>query len=348
MMNNKIRLGIIGAGRWGPNLIRNFHTHPETQVVAVADRIESRQKLIQEKYPEIQVSGLEDNVLNNPNVDAVVICTPTNTHFELAQKALQNKKHVFVEKPLAQTTKECNALVELAEKVGKTLFVGHIFVYNAGIQAVRRYIKSGELGKINYIHATRTNLGPVRNDVNALWDLAPHDLSIFNYWLDASPTKVSATGACYLNPKIEDVVFATYTFPGNILANVHVSWLNPKKIREIVIVGEKKMLLWDDMDLSSPIRLYDKKISVDKPEETVVVDTFVGFRTSIFEGDTIIPKIQLNEPLSAECAVFIKAIKDPNTSLSTGRDGAMVVSALEATDESMRLQGKEASISYCE
>jgi predicted dehydrogenase len=345
---NKIRLGVLGVGRWGPNLLRCFHTHANVEVVAVVDKQPNRLKLIQERYPEIQVSSSENDILKNPEIDAVVISTPTETHYRLTKTALENGKHVFVEKPLAKSSREGQLLVKLAARKKRTLFVGHIFVYNAGIQAAKRTIESGELGKIYYVRATRTNLGPVRSDVNAFWDLAPHDLSILNYWFGTSPKSVSASGGVFLNKGVEDVVFASYTYPGNILANLHVSWLNPKKVREIVVVGAKKMLIWDDMDLNLPIRIYDKDVQpVQKtPEDHLVVDSFASFRASIFKADKVIPKIQLNEPLAAECAAFIEAIENPKSSLSDGKKGTQVVCALEATDRSLRQKGKTIPIRY--
>lgn len=343
---SKIQIGVIGAGRWGPNLIRNFDSHRDSAVIAVADSLPARQKAIKDRYPNLTVTGDAQEVLNNPNVTAVVICTPTASHYELTKTALENGKHVFVEKPLATTGAHCAELVRLAEKQKKTLFVGHVFVYNAGIQAAARYIRGGELGKILYVHATRTNLGPIRTDVSALWDLAPHDISILQYWLGELPDSVSALGGKFLNPRgVEDVNFATYRFPSGVMANLHVSWLNPKKVREIVVVGEKKMLVWDDMDINHPIRIYDKAVIVDRGDDKIV-DSFVGFRASIHEGDTLIPKLQLNEPLAAECNAFLEAVRNPASSLSNGAHGAAVVSALEATDVSMREQGRAVEIRY--
>lgn len=338
-----IRMAVLGAGRWGPNIIRNFASHQKTEVRMVVDSQEARCKAIRDRYPEVKVTTNADDAFDNSEIDALVISTPTATHYELTKRALNAGKHVFVEKPLATTTAECQELVALAKAKNRTLFVGHIFVYNAGVQAARKYIQSPDFGRVLYIHANRTNLGPIRTDVNALWDLAPHDISILKYWLGESPTAVSAVGSSYLNSKIEDVVFATYNFPNNVMANVHVSWLNPKKVREIVVVGEKKMLVWDDMDLSAPIKIYDKKVSMDQVDEKVV-DTFVAFRASIHEGDTVIPKIALNEPLTAECNAFIAAVENPSSSLSTGEDGTAIVEVLEATTASLREQGKRIQI----
>ncbi len=349
----KKKIGIIGVGHWGPNFVRNFHTHLKSTVAMVSDTNTKRLELIAERYPDIKLTQTADEVISHPDLDAVVICTPTVTHYELTKKALEKGKSVFVEKPLATDYKECKELVTLAEKAKRLLFVGHIFVYNKSIQTVKKYIDQGELGHIYYIYATRTNLGPVRQDVSALWDLAPHDISIFQYWLGCTPDKVSARGGHFLSTSREDVGFATYHYPSkslgtgqdsSILANIHVSWLSPKKVREIVIVGEKKMLVWDDMDITNPIRIYDKKIVVDNPPQNQLVDSFMGFRASIQEGDTLMPKIQMNEPLSAECTAFLEALDDPSKSLSNGRHGADVVKVLQATDLSMQKGGAEVRI----
>lgn len=337
----KRKIAVFGAGRWGPNLIRNFHTNGRSTVVAVVDQDQKRLDLIKSRYPEIKTFLSVSDLLENSDFDTAAVCTPTDTHYELTKELLENDKHVFVEKPLATKVEHCQELVEIARKKQRTLFVGHVFVYNAGIQAVKKYIDDNSLGKILYFHINRTNLGPVRTDVNALWDLAPHDLSILQYWLGEAPSSVTAMGACFLNAPIEDAVFATYRFKNNIFANVHVSWLNPKKVREIVVVGENKMLIWDDMNISNPVHIYDKKIEY-KSED--LADTFLGFRNSIHEGDTLIPKIKLNEPLAAECEAFLDAIENPNQSLSSGEHGTGVVAALTATQTSMKEHSTEIPI----
>ena len=348
-MARKVRIGVLGAGRWGPNLIRNFHSDPASTVVAVADSNRSRLELLKERYGDVRLTTSSGEVIGSDDVDAVVICTPTATHFELASKALKAGKHVFVEKPLAREVKECETLIRLASKARRVLFVGHVFVYNAGVQAVREYIRKGALGKIFHIQVRRTNLGPVRTDVSALWDLASHDLSILDYWLGEMPTKVSAVGGRFLSGDLEDTVFATYTFPSKTLANIHVSWLSPKKVREITVVGSKKMLVWNDMQLERPLELCDLSITVDSVSGEPageVVDTFQAFRSSIHEGETVVPKIALNEPLSAECKAFLKALKDPKSSLSGGLEGKRVVQALVATDASIWKNGREVEIGY--
>lgn len=335
-------MGLIGFGHWGPGLARAFDSLAHVDLKAICDFSEVRQGLARQRYPEVMISAYPGEVIESPEIDAVVISTPTSSHFELAQAALNAKKHVFVEKPLATTAERCETLTRLAEAQGCCLFVGHIFVYNAGIQEVKRRLDEGELGKIHYVRMTRTNLGPIRNDVSVLWDLAPHDLSILNFWFNEMPATVSAVGGKYLNAEREDVVFATYRFPSGVLANVQVSWLDPKKVREVLIVGEKKMLMWNDLELSEPVRVYDKKVVVDS---SALADTYLGFRASIFEGDTLIPKIKLNEPLVAECQRFIESISDRSRSLSSGRMGTEVVRALEATELSLQNHGREVSCS---
>ena len=330
------RVAVIGAGHWGPNLIRNFSVLPHSTVTAVVDTNPSRLRAVRERYPAVEVTDSANAVLHRDDIDAVVLCTPTKTHFKLARSALESKKHVFVEKPMATTAAECRTLEETAGRTGRLLFVGHVFVYNAGIRAVKRYIESGELGDVNYLHFTRENLGPVRADVSALWDLAPHDLSIIQFWMGRMPESVSAVGGYFLNAERADSVFATYRFGNGVLANLHVSWLSPRKVREAVVVGNRKMLVWSDMNLTHPLTIYDKRVVLDAPEdEHELVDTYLGFRGRIAEGDTVVPKIDLNEPLYAECEAFLKAIGDPTTCVSGSYEGRVVVEALEATEKSI-------------
>jgi predicted dehydrogenase len=339
----KIKVGVIGAGHWGPNLIRNFHMQKCSSVIKVADSVEDRLALVSDRYPQVETTKSSDDILKDNRIDAVIISTPTATHYELSRKALENGKHVFVEKPLAMKVEECDELVRLAKERGKTLFVGHVFVYNAGIDAAKAYIKKGELGRIHYIHITRTNLGPIRTDVNVLWDLVPHDISILRYWLGENAVSVNATGSKLLSANREDVVFATFRFDSGVRANVHASWLNPKKVREIVVVGEKKMLVWDDMSLDACIKLYDKSAWLVQ-SKAPFVDSYLGFRASIYDGVTLIPKVEINEPLTVECATFIQAIANPKVSRSTGDDGREVVRALLATQQSMDENGREVPI----
>ena len=341
----KLRLGVVGAGHWGPNLIRNFHTNKQSSVTAVCDTDTNRLSLIQSAYPEIKITNSFNDLVNNNEVDALVIATPTGTHYKLAKKALSAGKHVFLEKPVARKSVECEDLIHLAQAKNLHLFVGHVFVYNAGIKAVKGYMDSGDIGRIYYVNMNRTNLGPIRRDINAFWDLAPHDISVLNYWFPDKPMKVSAVGAIYLNDEVEDTVYATFRYADGMIANIHTSWLNPKKVREIVIVGEKKMLIWDDLDRNHPIKIYDKKVTLMNTDEQLI-DTFSSFHANIHEGDTLMPKILLNEPLKEECEAFINVVLHGEKSLSSGLEGAHVVNALVATDQSMLAHGREIEINY--
>ena len=324
-------INIIGVGRWGPNILRNFCSMEDVQVGIVCDLNEENLARINSRFPEIECTTDTQRAITTDPADAIVICTPVASHFELASQALAAGRHVFVEKPLAASSDECRQLIKLAAKKKKYIFTGHTFKYNAGIRAVKDYIASGELGEIYLIDANRTNLGPVRYDVNAMWDLAAHDISIFSYWLDTQPHAVSAHGGCYLNPNIEDVVYATFEYGSGTIAHVHASWLNPRKIREITVVGEKKMLIWNDMNLSEPIRIYNRGFQRDDEYN----DSFASFRLAIREGDVVIPSVRLNEPLRFECEQFIECLKNGSPPLTDGVDGLQVVLALEAASQSM-------------
>ena len=331
-----ITLGIIGIGRGGPNILRNFVSMVGVKVKVVCDIDDKRLVQIEKRFKDIQLTADPQNVLREETLDCIVIATTLSSHYSLAKSAIESGHHVFVEKPLAISSLECEKLIEIADRKNKILFVGHTFEYNAGIRAAKEYIDSGELGEIYLIDANRTNLGPVRYDTNALWDLASHDISIFSYWLNENPKTVSAIGKCFLNQDIEDVVYVTLGYKEGVTAHVHASWLNPRKIREITVVGEKKMLVWNDMNLSEPIRIYNRGFERDDDYR----DTFGDFRLSIREGEVIIPSIKLNEPLLAECEHFVECVKTGARPLTDGVDGLNVVKVLEAASESMRLQSK--------
>lgn len=335
-----IALALIGVGRWGPNLLRNFISMEGVSVEMVCDIDENRLIQMEKRFPEIRRTVNPEEVMENNGIDCVVISTPLSSHYPLARKALESGFHVLVEKPLAHTSLECQQLISLAERMNKILFVGHTFMYNAGIRAAKEYIDSGQLGEIYLMDANRTNLGPVRYDTNALWDLASHDVSIFSYWIDEDPKSVSAHGGCYLNEGIEDVVYATIEYGNGIIAHVHASWLNPRKVREITVVGKQKMLVWNDMNLSEPIRIYNRGFERDDDYQ----DTFGDFRLSIREGEVVIPSIKLNEPLLAECEYFVECVKTGVQPLTDGQDGLRVVRVLEAASESMRSQSKMVTI----
>ena len=338
-----IRVAVLGAGEWGPNLIRNFHNKQTSEVVWIIDRDAARLAEVQARFPDVQVSEEPARAFSDPAVDAVVVATPTSTHFTLAQQALQHSKHVLVEKPLTTKVKQGLGLLELATSQQLVLMVGHVFVYNPGIRKVKEYLDARHLGKMYYMSMVRTNLGPIRLDVNAAWDLAAHDLSIVNYWLEAEPLSVSAIGGTWINDGIEDAVFATLTYPQGVLVNLHASWLNARKARDITVVGERRMLTFDDMDLNEPLRIYDKQVT-DVRTRPTYVDSFASFRASVRKGDITVPKVPLGEPLAAQCAHFLECIVSGKQPFSGGREGIAVVRALEAMQRSIRARGREEQV----
>jgi len=337
-----LQIAVFGAGHWGPNLIRNFHNHQASDVAWVVDRDESRLALTQSRYPEIQVATDTACVLADPRVDAVVIATPTSTHYEFALAALQAGKHVLVEKPIATRLSHAEELCELAEREGRVLMVGHVFLYNSAIRRVKELLAQRKIGQIHYLTLVRTNLGPIRMDVNAAWDLAAHDVAIVNYWLDAIPTHAAAHGGSWINSGIEDAVFATLWYDQGVMAHLHVSWLNPRKVRDITIVGETGMLTFDDMNLSEPLRVYDKTVTDQRSPG--FIDTFASFRTSIREGDITIPRVPTNEPLRQECDHFLECIASGSRPISDGWSGAAAVRVLASLDRSMAGDGQRVPV----
>lgn len=335
-----IRVAVIGAGHWGPNLIRNFHNRPVSETVWIVDRDPSRLAAVHARFPDACISDRAEDALGDPKVDAVVVATPTSTHYPLAKAALQQHKHVLVEKPIATASQQGLELAELADRHRRVLMVGHVFVYNAGIRKVKSYLDDGTLGRIYYVSMVRTNLGPIRHDVNAAWDLGSHDLSIVNYWLGAEPLSATAYGGTWINAGIEDAVFATLRYPNDVLVNLHASWLNPRKARDITVVGEKRMLTFDDMNLSEPVRIYDKHVTDDRIKPAYV-DSFASFRASIREGDITIPRVALGEPLKTECEHFLDCITSGRAPLTDAQSGVAVVRALEAIQRSALAGGRE-------
>lgn len=338
-----VRVGVIGAGHWGPHLIRNFDNKRTSIVAWVADRDARRLAEVRARFPDVQVTADADDVLNDDAVDAVVIATPSSTHYPLAKAALERGKHVLVEKPITTSSDEGDQLVAIAEQAGRVLMVGHVFVYNAGVRAVKRYIDAGALGRVYYISMVRTNLGPIRMDVNAAWDLAAHDVSIVNYWLEGEPAAVSAVGGTWINPGLEDAVFATMRYPNDVLVNLHASWLNPRKARDITVVGETHMLTLDDMNLTEPLRIYDKGVA-EETTSPLFTDSFASFRASIREGDITIPKVGVGEPLRTECDHFLACIMEGQSPMTDGASGVAVVRALEAISRSVKDGGAEVSV----
>ena len=296
---------------------------------------------IQKTFSNVVAAADHKDIFNNPNIDAVCIAAPTNFHYSLAKEALECGKHVLCEKPLAMNPGECQELKKLAKAAKKVLMVGHVFIFNAGIVWLKEYIQSGELGNVYYADSIRTNLGPFRYDVNALWDLAPHDISIFNYLFDGCPVNVSGRGQKCLGENLEDVVFATLEYPGHVLVNIHVSWLDPKKARQITIVGDKKMVIWDDLDDAGPIKLYDKHVEKTK----IFYETYGEFQLLSKEGSITIPNIDAVEPLKAQGEYFIACIKKKSPpKLSDAQKGLDVVKTLSAIQTSIEQKGSSITV----
>lgn len=322
-------------------MIRNFNDNLSSHVLWVAETDDVRRKMIAERFPGISVTSEIDDLLADERVDAVVVATPTSTHAAIVTAALEAGKHVFVEKPIAHSLEDSLALCRLADEKQLVLMVGHVFLFNPAFRAAKTYIDQGDLGDVKYLSMTRTNLGPVRGDVNAAWDLASHDISIANYWLDQMPSMVTAKGGSWLNEGVEDVVFATLTYPGEVLVHIEASWLNPRKRRLVAAIGSERMLTVDDMDLNEPIRIYDKGIVGTRDEFT---DTFAGFRSQIREGEVRIPHVTGGEPLKSECDEFLRRIAGDGSDLSDGWDGASIVAVLDAIDRSMSKGGEATAV----
>src|SRR5579862_5850629 len=335
-----LQLAVVGAGHWGPNLIRTLVNPPASQVKVVVDRDAGRLAQVRARFPHVETAETIDAALADPAIDAFVVVTPTSTHYPIVKAALEAGKHVLVEKPVTTRGAEAAELTALATKKGRVLMVGHIFIFNQAVQRIRSYIESGDLGRIHYISMVRTNLGPIRMDVSASWDLMSHDISIVNYWLGSEPLTVSALGGTWINPGVEDAVFATLRYANNVLVNVHASWLNPRKARDITVTGDKRMLTFDDMNMLEPVRIYDKQVT-DKTTTPAFIDNFASFRASVREGDITIPKVPGGEPLKAECDHFIECIRTNKAPLVGGKEAGAVVRTLEAIDRSMHAGGRE-------
>ena len=333
-----INIGIIGCGHWGPNFIRNFSEIEGTYVKYVCDLHKHRLSHIKTLFPGLSTTHDYLKILKDKDIEAVVIATPSFTHYKLAKKALSYNKHILVEKPIALNIKEAKELTDMAKDKKRVLLVGHTFMYNPAINKIREIIKKGKLGKIYYLHSKRTNLGPLRQDVSAMWDLAPHDISIFSYLLDAKPIEVIAKGQDYLQKSKEDVAFITLTYPKRIIANIHVSWLDPRKVRETTIVGTRKMLLFDDLHQKEPIKIYDKRVM--KKKYKYDYDTFREFQMIIKDGEKLeAPKIKPEEPLKIECRHFLRCIHSGLSPLTGGENGCEVVKVLQAVQKSLKENG---------
>ena len=335
-----VRIAQVGAGYWGSNLLRNFAAMPQAEVVWVCDTQEEVQKAAAANYPGIRTTGDIQDVLADESVEGVIVATETPQHFLMTEAALRAGKHVFVEKPLAQTVEQAERLVALAEEKNLRLMVGHLLLYHPAFRHVEELIHQNELGDIRYLYSTRVNLGIVRQRENAFESLAPHDLSVALAYIDSKPVAVAAQGSAYLQPNIEDVVFATVFFENGALAHIHTSWLDPHKIRKTTVVGSKLMAVIDDMEPSEKVRLYDKGVEVTEPSG------YTGFAeaVSVRSGSIVIPKIENGEPLRSECEEFIASIIEQRTPRTDGKSGLAVVRLLEAARLSMEKGGARVDV----
>ena len=332
-MDPIVKLAQIGIGNWGKNLLRNFYTLPGAEVKAVVDTNEQVLHRVRNNYPDVEVLKEMDSLLERKDIDAVIITTPPESHHRIARLFLEHGKHVFVEKPMVLDWAHGEELVQLAKKQRRILMVGHILEYHPAFMKVKEYIDSGELGDIHYIYTSRVNLGVVRQNENSLWSFAPHDISVVLMFMGTEPETVVSTGQAFLQPGIEDVVFTTLHFRDKRMAHLHVSWLDPHKIRKVTVVGSKKMVVIDDMETAEKIRIYDKGIDFTGNY------THYGEYLALRIGDIHIPMLRNQEPLHLECQAFIDAVVNNKSPISDGRDGLRVVKVLTAAQESLKQGG---------
>ena len=324
-----LKTGVIGLGYWGPNLLRNLYANKRNGELTMCDSNTTRLEIMKSRYPDISYTSDYRNILKDSNLDAVVIATNVSSHFPLAKEALLAGKHVFVEKPFAASIEQAEELVDLGKKNGLVTMVGHTFMFSPPVIKAKEIIDSGELGKINFITSSRVNLGLHQKDVSVIWDLAPHDFSMLFYWLDEEPSSVSAFGHAYVLDGIPDVAFINLAFPSGAIGNVQVSWLSPSKLRRTVIVGSRKMLVYDDTEPIEKIKVYDKGVEIIEPE------SFDEYQLSYRTGDILSPKLPTGEPLAAEMEEFLSCIETGSTPRSSGAEGLAVVRALELADASL-------------
>ena len=325
-----VKTGVIGLGYWGPNLLRNLYSNKRRGELVMCDSDPARLEKIRSRYPDVSYTSDCHELFNDSDLDAVVIATDVSSHYPLAKKALLAGKHVFVEKPFAASIAEAQELVDLGKSKGLVTMVGHTFMFSPPVIKTKEIIDSGELGDIHFITSSRVNLGLHQKDVSVIWDLAPHDFSMLFYWLGEEPSGVSAFGHAYVLEGIPDVAFINLAFPSGAIGNVQVAWLAPSKLRRTVIVGSRKMLVYDDTEPIEKIKVYDKGVDIIEPE------SFGEYQLTYRTGDIISPKIPTGEPLAAEMEEFLSCIETGNSPKSSGEEGLAVVRALEFADASLR------------
>lgn len=330
-----IKIGVIGYGYWGPNLVRNLFEVADTEVVAVSDMREDRLRQVTSRYPSVEVSTDYRTLLDNPEIDAIAIATPVSTHYELALQALQSGKHVMVEKPMTSSTEQALRLIDEADRRGLTLLVDHTFVYTGAVRKIKEIVEAGKLGDIYYYDSTRVNLGLFQHDVDVLWDLAVHDLAIMNYILPTTPCAVAATGINHVSGGTENLAYLTMFFEDNTIAHVNVNWLSPVKIRRTLIGGSKQMIVYDDMEPSEKVKVYDKGITLTGGTDSLY-KAMVGYRS----GDMFAPQLDVSEALKIEIQHFADCIRTGAEPITGGRAGLQVVRLLESASRSMKHRGR--------
>jgi len=327
-----VKFGVIGYGYWGPNIVRNLKQLEATDVVAICDKSAASRQRVHKAYPQVAATDDPMELIGSPEVDAIAVITPVWTHYELAKAALENGKHIFVEKPFTSTAAQAEELIELAARKNLKVMVDHTFLFTGAVRKIRHLLDENALGKLYYYDSTRVNLGLFQHDVNVIWDLAPHDLSIMDYLIQGRPEAVVATGQTHLNG-YEDVAFMTLYFPDKVIAHLNVNWLSPVKVRTTLIGGEKKMLVWNDLEADEKIKIYDKGVSVTSREG--LYNLLVNYRS----GDMWAPQIEQVEALHRELSYFVDCIKKDETPINDGHAGLRVVQMLEAASESLRHRG---------
>jgi predicted dehydrogenase len=328
-----IRIGVIGYGYWGPNIVRNFHTHEKSEVVLVCDNSTKCQERLRKAHPSISFTMDANDILKSPDIDLVAVVTPVWTHYELAKAALENGKHVFVEKPFTCSTQQAEELIELADRKNLKIMVDHTFLFTGAVKKIRQMVDEGALGDLYYYDSLRVNLGLFQHDVNVIWDLAPHDLSIMDHVIKEKAEAVVATGEKHLNG-VEDIAFITVYFPKRIIAHINVNWLSPVKVRTTLIGGEKKMLVWNDLEADEKIKIYDKGVSMSTNPSNLH-QLLVSYRS----GDMWAPQVEQIEALRAETGYFLKCIEENKTPFNDGINGLRVVRLLEAAEKSVSQRG---------
>jgi predicted dehydrogenase len=333
-----MKIGVIGYGYWGPNLVRNFADLEGTEVTWCADARADRRALIKKRYPSMQVTAEPRDLFNDPGLDAIAIATPVSTHYELATQALERDKHVLVEKPMTRSVGEGERLLELADKRELVLMVDHTFVYTGAVRKMKEILDVGELGELYYFDSVRVNLGLFQSDIDVLWDLAPHDLAILTYLIRETPVFVSAVGAAHMRSRLPDVAYLTMHFANNFIAHVHVNWLSPVKIRQSLLGGSRRMMVYNDMEPSEKVRVYDRGVRVTTEEG--IHNVLVDYRT----GDVWAPKLENREALAVECEHFAECVRFKKVPLTNATAGLTTVRLLEAADRSIATGGARIAV----